>query len=50
MLKVCNVKLSFDIWLILYMYFILYFQHTKVSDYLAVIILYLGQYCFTKLE
>jgi len=25
MLKVCNVKLSFDIWLVLYMYFILYF-------------------------
>ena len=24
MLKVCNVKLSFDIWLVLYMYFILY--------------------------
>ena len=24
-LKVHNVKLSFDIWLILYMYFILYF-------------------------
>jgi len=24
-LKVCNVKLSFDIWLVLYMYFILYF-------------------------
>jgi len=23
-LKVCNVKLSFDIWLVLYMYFILY--------------------------
>jgi len=26
MLKVHNVKLSFDIWLVLYMYFILYFQ------------------------
>ena len=25
MLKVHNVKLSFDIWLVLYMYFILYF-------------------------
>ena len=25
MLKVCNVKLSFDIWLVLYIYFILYF-------------------------
>ena len=24
MLKVCNVKLSFNIWLVLYMYFILY--------------------------
>jgi len=24
MLKVCNVKLSFDIWLVLYMYFIMY--------------------------
>ena len=24
MLKFCNVKLSFDIWLVLYMYFILY--------------------------
>ena len=24
MLKVCNVKLSFDIWLVLYMHFILY--------------------------
>ena len=24
-LKVYNVKLSFDIWLVLYMYFILYF-------------------------
>ena len=24
-LKVCNVKLSFDIWLVLYTYFILYF-------------------------
>ena len=24
MLKVCNVKLSFDIWLVLYIYFILY--------------------------
>jgi len=24
MLKVCNVKLSFDTWLVLYMYFILY--------------------------
>jgi len=24
-LKVCNVKLSFDIWLIIFMYFILYF-------------------------
>jgi len=23
-LKVCNIKLSFDIWLVLYMYFILY--------------------------
>jgi len=23
-LKVCNVKLSFDIWLVLYIYFILY--------------------------
>ena len=28
-LKVCNVKLSFDIWLVLYIYFILYVRITR---------------------
>ena len=28
-LKVCNIKLSFDIWLVLYMYFILYVRVTR---------------------
>jgi len=27
--KVCNVKLSFDIWLVLYIYFILYVRVTR---------------------
>ena len=32
-LKVYNVKLSFDIWLVLYMYFILYSWHSTCSLY-----------------
>ena len=36
MLKVCNVKLSFGIWLVLYMYFILYSwqQNTKGKQWI----------------
>ena len=33
-LKVHNVKLSFDIWLVLYMYFILYFWHNQENSHI----------------
>ena len=44
MLKVHNVKLSFDIWLILYMYFILYFWHIVNLKIQSVVVMDLLSY------
>ena len=35
MLKVCNIKLSFDIWLVLYMYFILYSWQSPLQGFFS---------------
>jgi len=43
-LKICNIKLSFNIWLVLYMYFILYswyytswFSSQRTTEYLGIL-------------